>query len=96
MGSCFSQPDKPKVTSAQRAQIAQNVVLPKVTWEVDETWAKQNELFRQMAVEAGVDASAALQSTMFKRATDFLNRFVTNPFNFCFATYENKAWERVS
>lgn len=72
MGSCFSQ----------EAQVNQNVVIPKVTWEVDETWANESETFRQMAVEGGVDASTAFQSSMFKRATEWLNRFVTHSLSF--------------
>jgi len=89
MGSCFSQEENPKRTSARTAQIAQNVVIPEVTWKVDETWAEQSETFRQMAVESGVDVSTAYQSSMFNRATDWLNKFVKYPLSFA-VKHKNK------
>lgn len=78
MGSCFSQEENPERTPVRKSQVNRDVVIPEVTWEVDESWAKESETFRQMAVEAGVDVSAAFQGSMFKRATEWLNRFVTH------------------
>lgn len=87
MGGCFSQEASPKVKPARKAQINENVVIPRVTWEVDESWANESEAFRQIAIERGVDASTAYQNSMFKRAIDWLNRFVSNiPLSFVVET----------